>query len=55
MVLYMKSMGSMFEVRAIVLTVDEANTFCEDNEGTAVIDEDSSGLIYVANIKEEVK
>jgi hypothetical protein len=49
MSLYVKSMGKLFRVLAVADTVAEANEICRKNDKAAVIAEDLSGRIYMAN------
>lgn len=50
MAVYVKSMGKLFRVSAIVQTDDEANKIMRDDNGQAVIAQDCNGLIYIADI-----
>jgi len=48
------SLGKLFKVVYIAETIDEANAYCEMNEGCGVLDEDHRGRIYIA-ANEETK
>ena len=46
--LYIKSMGKLFKVTAICRTIEEANNIMEKDKDQAMIGEDKSGLIFLA-------
>ncbi len=49
MSVYVKSMGKLFQVTAIVHTDTEANAIMQRDNTQTVIAEDCNGLIYLAN------
>ena len=48
--IYCRSMGKIFEIRAICATVDEANDYCAKHPATAVIAEMSTTEIIIADV-----
>jgi hypothetical protein len=46
--LYVASMGKIFRVTHVCLSMQEANAVCERHRDTAVIAEDPNGLVYLA-------
>ena len=50
--LCVKSFGKIFEVKAIVKTDAEANSYLAKNPSTSLIDEDQFGNKYIAENKE---
>lgn len=49
MALYVKSMGKLFRVLAVADNDHEANEICRKDDRAAVIAEDRTGRIYIAN------
>ncbi len=54
MQLFIRSMGHDFLVTAVCKTQDDANRICAKDSNCGVIACDNQGLIYVANIQEEL-
>lgn len=48
-IIYIESMGKVFEVRLMTTDAELVNEFMENNPDTSLIDETDSGILIVAN------